>query len=70
MNILFLYIQRLIQHWRVAHLYSMSVQETDAPNLVEIYPNPVSDIINVKTKEDVQCVRVYETNGKLIKSFN
>jgi len=36
----------------------------------EIYPNPVSDKLSIKSFEKVSDVKIYNLNGKLLRSFN
>ena len=36
---------------------------------IEIYPNPTSDFLNVKT-EDLTLINIYNVNGQLIQSYN
>lgn len=31
---------------------------------IEIFPNPVSDILNIKTKDDIKVIEVYDISGK------
>lgn len=39
-------------------------------NRMEIYPNPVSDFLNVVGKEEVLKIEILNTSGKLVKIFN
>src|SRR5690606_2835331 len=40
----------------------------DFPSQINVYPNPVSDILNVAAKEPIQVISVYDTLGQKIMS--
>ena len=51
----------------------VSLQEIEDADIIkgeiEIYPNPTSDFLNVKT-EDLTLINIYNVNGQLIQSYN
>ncbi len=45
---------------------SLSVNDTAAENSNSVYPNPTSDILNIKSKDKVTAVSIYDMSGKRI----
>ncbi|MCF1192640.1 T9SS type A sorting domain-containing protein [Mangrovimonas sp. AS39] len=45
---------------------SLSVQDVTMDNLFEFYPNPVSETLNIKAKQVVEKVEVYNTLGQIV----
>lgn len=37
---------------------------------IQIYPNPFSDQLNIKSKKEYSEIRIYNSNGKIIQEFN
>lgn len=44
----------------------LSVSEASYENAVSVYPNPVSSILFIKTKEKLQSVSIFDASGRLI----
>lgn len=54
----------------VANLYNsqvLSVTDVSKTQNVEIYPNPVNDILNIKTQGTVKLVEIFNTSGAKVK---
>ncbi len=43
------------------------VKISDSKNIL-VYPNPTSDIVNIKTTENIISVNIYNTEGKVVKT--
>jgi hypothetical protein len=43
-----------------------ATQETNMKNSVKIYPNPVSDILNIESTSKVLSISVYDLTGKMV----
>jgi hypothetical protein len=39
-------------------------------SVAKIYPNPVSDILNIEGKNTIESIEIYDANGKLIKTVS
>lgn len=39
-------------------------------SVAKIYPNPVSDVLNIEGKNTIESVQIYDANGKLIKTVS
>jgi hypothetical protein len=35
-----------------------------------LYPNPINDIVNLKTKTNIKIIHVFDVSGKLNKTIN
>ncbi|KPH11996.1 T9SS type A sorting domain-containing protein [Chryseobacterium sp. ERMR1:04] len=46
---------------------ALSVEETAAQAGIQIYPNPVQDILNIKSKEPLVSYELYGSTGQLVK---
>lgn len=46
---------------------ALSVEETAAQAGIQVYPNPVQDIINIKSKEPLVSYELYGATGQLVK---
>lgn len=46
----------------------MSVSDVDSKSQVQVYPNPVKDILNLKSKSKIESIELFDTNGKKIQS--
>ena len=47
----------------------MSVKENTKEN-ISIFPNPVQDVLYIKTSEKVLDAKIYDEQGRLIKFFS
>jgi len=47
---------------------TLSISKQDISNQLQIYPNPISDIININTSIPIDRVEIYDIYGKLIKT--
>ncbi|WBV59792.1 T9SS type A sorting domain-containing protein [Chryseobacterium camelliae] len=36
----------------------------------KVYPNPVSDLLNIESKNTIESIEIYDINGKLIKTIS
>lgn len=34
-----------------------------------IYPNPVADVVNIKTKENIKSINIYDASGRQVKTL-
>ncbi|WP_159801065.1 T9SS type A sorting domain-containing protein [Flavobacterium sp. MK4S-17] len=51
--------------------FNMGIDENKInKNSLVIYPNPVKDIMNIKTDTEIQAIEIYNTLGQLIKHFD
>lgn len=48
---------------------TLGVEKNDISNLVELYPNPVKDVLTIKYVDAVNNIEIYNLMGKKIKSF-
>ncbi|MCI3937379.1 T9SS type A sorting domain-containing protein [Chryseobacterium aahli] len=48
----------------------LSTSENEAKNVIKVYPNPFSEVVNVTKPELVKSVRVSDLSGKLIETIN
>ncbi|MDF2553632.1 MAG: C-terminal target protein [Chryseobacterium sp.] len=48
----------------------LSTSETDKKEMIKVYPNPFSEIVNISKPELVKSIRVSDVSGKLIRTFN
>lgn len=46
---------------------ALSVEETSAQAGIQLYPNPVQDILNIKSKEPLVSYELYGATGQLVK---
>lgn len=44
-----------------------NVAVTDADNSVSIYPNPVTDILYINSRQGIQSIDIYNAAGSLVK---
>lgn len=49
---------------------SSSDIQSDNKEDIAIYPNPVSDYLNIKSAEDVSCIDIFNSAGVLVKRAN
>ena len=47
---------------------SLSINSYNQNNVVELYPNPSSNLINIKSKNNIKTIKLYDVLGKLISS--
>ncbi len=47
---------------------SLGIQENDYINDISVYPNPVKDILNFKTEQNILKVEVYDIAGRILSS--
>jgi hypothetical protein len=50
-------------------IQALSLEEIAADKNLTIYPNPVKNIINISTKDNVQSVSIYTSQGKFIETY-
>lgn len=48
----------------------LSTSETDKKEMIKVYPNPFSEVVNINKPELVKSIRVSDVSGKLIRTFN
>ncbi|SFN95078.1 conserved repeat domain-containing protein/Por secretion system C-terminal sorting domain-containing protein [Bizionia echini] len=48
---------------------NLSIQETELQSTVEIYPNPTSDFVHLKSVNPIESVVVYDIHGRQIQAF-
>ena len=39
-------------------------------NVVSVYPNPVSGVLNISSKEEISAIYIYSMNGKQMERIN
>lgn len=45
---------------------NLSVEETELQNLITIYPNPATDVINLESQTNLESITVYDVHGRQI----
>ena len=58
---------------QVANLYStqtLAVTDVSAKNKIQVYPNPVKDVLNIKSDLGVKNVEIFSLDGKKLKQTN
>lgn len=50
----------------IATLSTSEVSKVSA----KVYPNPVSDLLNIESKNTIESIEIYDINGKLIKTIS
>lgn len=45
---------------------SLGINENTIDNSVSIYPNPANDIVNVKSKDVIQSIQLFDIQGRLL----
>jgi len=48
----------------------LSTLEADAKEIVKVYPNPFSEVININKPELVKSIKITDVSGKLIRNVN
>ncbi|MBW8522346.1 T9SS type A sorting domain-containing protein [Chryseobacterium chendengshani] len=48
----------------------LSTYETDKKDVIKVYPNPFSEVININKPELVKAISVSELSGKLLRTIN
>jgi hypothetical protein len=60
------YIKKGNQSWGNPYSFAIGLEENSAfANSIQLYPNPVKDIVNIKAIDKIQRVRIYTIDGKL-----
>lgn len=55
----------------VTGVLSSGVEETLFSSIFSFYPNPLSgNTLNIKSKEALKCVRIFNTTGAMVKTIN
>ncbi len=49
---------------------TQSIVENNAENSLNIYPNPTSDYINILSQEEIQSIKIYNTEGQVLIESN
>lgn len=60
----------LLDDFNISLNSNLGVKDVNAPLSVKIYPNPVKEILNIKSNESVNKVEIYNTAGKLLLTSN
>lgn len=47
---------------------SLAVNEASAKNNLQVYPNPVGDVVNLTANKEVKSVTIYDLSGKVVKT--
>ncbi|WP_055442466.1 DUF7619 domain-containing protein [Lacinutrix himadriensis] len=45
---------------------SLSIDDFDSQTNIQLYPNPVQDVLNINVIENINVVSIYSVNGKLL----
>lgn len=48
---------------------SLSVKDVEAMELA-LYPNPVTELFQIKSQQDIEAIHIYNMQGKVVKSFS
>ena len=48
----------------------LEIEENQLEKMVSIYPNPVDNVINVKTNLQIEAIKIYDVSGKIILNKN
>ncbi|NBG67049.1 T9SS type A sorting domain-containing protein [Acidiluteibacter ferrifornacis] len=60
------YFKKGNQTWGTPFTFTVGLEEKSAlENSIQLYPNPVKDIITIKSTEKIQLVRIYTIDGKM-----
>jgi len=60
------YIKKGIQTWGNPYNFTVGLKENSAlENSIQLYPNPVKDVLNINTTSQLQRVRIFTIDGKL-----
>jgi hypothetical protein len=59
----------LLDDISVSETESVNVQLSETTETINIYPNPVPDVLYIKTAEPVKQIEVLSVNGKLLKTI-
>ena len=51
----------------VVDSYTVGVEETTTNN-VKVYPNPITDFVNITTNSNNMSVKIYSIDGKMIEN--
>ena len=49
---------------------NLSVEETSIQNIVALYPNPINNVLNIKSKNTLETVSIYDVNGRQLQSIS
>lgn len=56
---------------KLAACGSLSVNQTiNNQSFVQMFPNPNKDILNIKSEKEITQIKIYSTNGRLVKTVN
>jgi len=58
---------------QVANLHSaqtLAVNDVSTKNQIQVYPNPVKDVLNIKSESAIQQVEIFSVDGKKLKETN
>ncbi|MGO4709778.1 T9SS type A sorting domain-containing protein [Chryseobacterium sp. 2TAF14] len=58
------------QYMTKAMIPSLGVNETKKQPIINVYPNPVVDVLAIESNEDVENIKVFASDGKLVKNLS
>lgn len=58
-----------IPNFELAHNSLMSVVDLSSQNLVSVYPNPTSGLVNLQSDEKIQSIQLISIEGKLVRKY-
>jgi hypothetical protein len=47
-----------------------SIKDANGKELLNVYPNPVTDVLNIQTEETIKQIVVLDLNGRVVAQFN
>lgn len=57
------------QYFTKAMIPSLGVREAAKP-VVNVFPNPVADVLIIESNENIEEIKIYSSDGKLVKNLN
>ena len=48
----------------------LSVNELELASIIQLYPNPTNELLNIKSKQPIDQVTIYDLNGRLVLKTN
>ncbi|MBC7523472.1 MAG: T9SS type A sorting domain-containing protein [Flavobacterium sp.] len=67
-NIYFDYNNPIVTNNYVTTIQTLGINQNDLKETIAIYPNPVKDILEFKTIENVSKVEIYDISGRILSS--
>lgn len=59
-----------VDHIQINNLVTLSTNETSKRESVKIYPNPVSEQLNIEVDDKIQSVIIFDAKGSLVRNYS